>query len=96
MAHLQMAASRSRKSPGTSGSSRNSRRRFVICLSNEGFAASLEVWKLYAALPDRAAAKVGMLRVIDESNEDYLYPRSNFVEIKLPRAVIRHYRPRRP
>ena len=96
-----MAASTPRKSTGTKrtasvarntksrSSSGDARRRFVVCVSNDGYAASLEVRKIYTALRDAAADKVGMLRVIDESGEDYLYPREQFSEIALPPGLAR-------
>ena len=49
-------------------------RRFVLCVKNEGYPASLEVRKVYQALPDPGSATKGFLRVIDESGEDYLFP----------------------
>jgi hypothetical protein len=61
--------------------------RFVICISNKDYPASLEVRKIYQILPDVNAAKHQMVRVIDESNEDYLYPSSYFVPIELPQAA---------
>lgn len=61
--------------------------RFAICLCNEGYAASLELRKLYRVLPDAEAAAHGQVRVIDESGEDYLYPADCFAEVPLPRAV---------
>lgn len=61
--------------------------RFVLCLSNDGYAASLEARKLYEVLPDSDAEEVEMLRVIDESGEDYLYPRSLFGEVQIPEEV---------
>ena len=45
--------------------------------------------KLYAVLTDPAALKMGMLRVIDESGEDYLYPRDQFSEIKVPKGLAK-------
>ena len=57
---------------------------FAICLSNEGYPASLEVRKVYRVLVDDAAEAHGLLRVIDESGEDYLYPQSMFAEVSLP------------
>jgi hypothetical protein len=60
---------------------------FVICIQNEGYPASLELWKVYRALPDKKAAKHQLIRVIDESGEDYLYSETYFVPIKLPQAV---------
>jgi hypothetical protein len=61
----------------------------VVRLSNDGNPASLEVRKLYTALTDPAALKMGMLRVIDESGEDYLYPRDQFSEIKVPKGLAK-------
>ena len=61
----------------------------VVCLKNDGYAASLEKRKIYVALPDDAAAKHGLLRVIDESGDDYLYPRGFFAQIDLPPSVRR-------
>jgi hypothetical protein len=56
----------------------------VVCLDNEGNTASLERRKIYVALPDLDADKHGLLRVIDESGEDYLYPKACFGAITLP------------
>ena len=61
----------------------------MVCVANDGHPASLEVRKIYAALPDAAAEKVGLLRVIDESGEDYLYPREQFSEIALPPGLAK-------
>lgn len=61
----------------------------VLCLRNTGYEVSLEPRKLYQAIPDRVAAAHGQLRVVDESGEDYLYPRSLFAPIRLPQAVRR-------
>ena len=63
--------------------------RFVICVHNDGNPASLEVRKLYQVIPDEKAAKRHLLRVVDESGEDYLYPEDYFVAVKLPQAVGR-------
>ncbi|MDB5502178.1 MAG: hypothetical protein JWR89_2080 [Tardiphaga sp.] len=59
-------------------------KRLVVCLDNEGYAASLERRKIYIALPDPDADKNGLLRIIDESGEDYLYPKASFSPITLP------------
>ena len=61
--------------------------KFVICIENFDYPASLEKRKIYELLPDAEAEKHGQLRVVDESGEDYLYPRALFVDVKLPRAV---------
>ena len=60
---------------------------FAICIENEGYPASLELWKVYRVLPDEKAAQHQLVRVIDESMEYYLYSESWFVPIKLPQAV---------
>jgi len=60
---------------------------FVVCINNEGYPASLELRKIYRTLPDEKAKKHTMLRVVDESGEDYLYPEGFFVPIKLPQAA---------
>jgi len=61
--------------------------RYVVCVRNDGYPASLELKKLYPVLEDSFAAEHGMVRVIDESGEDYLYPTDFFVQIDLPAAV---------
>ena len=63
------------------------KRTFVVCLSNGGYPASLEPRKIYVAIGDAAAQRKGLLRVIDESGEDYLYSRELFAPLKLPREV---------
>jgi hypothetical protein len=73
----------------SSGSHRGSRERFVVCLSNEGCGTSLQVRKIYTSLVDPEAEMLGMLRVIDESGEDYLYPQLHFGPIDLPRTTAK-------
>lgn len=65
------------------------RRHLVICVDNSGYEASLERRKIYESIPDAASQKRGLVRVIDESGEDYLYPEAMFVEASLPAAVRR-------
>ena len=64
-----------------------SSKEFVVCINNEDYPASLELHKIYRVVPDKDAAGVNDIRVIDESGEDYIYPASYFVTIKLPEAV---------
>ncbi len=59
---------------------------FAVCLKNDGYAASLE-HKIYRILPDPEAEKDGDLRIVDESGQDYLYPKDWFVLIDVPEAV---------
>jgi hypothetical protein len=61
--------------------------KFVVCINNKDYLASLELHKIYRALPDEDAAADGDLRVIDESGEDYLYSADRFVSITVPDAV---------
>jgi hypothetical protein len=61
---------------------------YLLCVNNEGYPASLDVRKVYRALPDEAAAAKGFVRVVDESGEDYLYPADRFVAVKLPQAAV--------
>lgn len=65
---------------------------FVVCVSNKGYAASLELRKIYQVLPDKVGSKHKQIRVVDESGEDYLYPEENFVPLRLPQAVERAVR----
>jgi hypothetical protein len=79
------------KKSRSNGSSTKKRARtpYVVCIKNEDYPASLELRKLYPVVPDRAAARAGLRRIIDESGEDYLYPESYFIDIKLPSSVER-------
>ncbi len=57
--------------------------KFLLCVDNEGYEASLELRKLYETLPDKDAERHGQVRIIDESGEDYLYPARYFAPIRL-------------
>jgi hypothetical protein len=61
----------------------------VVCIDNEGYATSLEKRKIYIALRDAAAEKHGLLRIVDETGEDYLYLKKSFRPIAPPLAVKR-------
>lgn len=65
------------------------RNRYALCVKNRGYAASLELRKVYRLLPDPPAERKGLVRIVDESGEDYLFPSTFFLEIELPRAVSR-------
>lgn len=65
---------------------------FAICVDNTDYSASLELRKLYPVLKDDFADLHDMIRVVDESGEDYLYPSSYFVRVDLPTAVERTLR----
>ncbi len=60
---------------------------FVVCIKNQDYPASLEVRKIYQVVPDHPANLHNMIRVIDESGEDYLYPNSYFMSVELSDAL---------
>ncbi|MEX2168597.1 MAG: hypothetical protein WD851_04765 [Pirellulales bacterium] len=62
-------------------------RRFVLCLENSGYEASLDVRKVYVCLLDAEAENHGMPRVIDETGEDYLFPAGRFAAVELPKEA---------
>jgi hypothetical protein len=62
-------------------------KRLAVCIDNDGYPAALEKRKIYVALPDSNAEQHGLLRIIDESGEDYLYPKALFRLIDLPEIV---------
>ena len=70
---------------------RSIKKRFVVCIKNRGYRASLVVRRIYPCLPDVEAGKRGLLRVVDESGEDYLYPEDLFIAIDLPASVGRAF-----
>lgn len=56
--------------------------RQVTCINNEGYPVSLVKNAVYKTMPDAEAEKHNLIRVIDESGEDYLYPESYFVPVE--------------
>jgi hypothetical protein len=60
---------------------------FVVCLNNEGYRASLEVGKLYRFIPDKEAEAEGLMRVVDESGEDYAFAADRFHPLELLATV---------
>ena len=61
--------------------------KFMLCIDDGGYPESLEPRKFYEVIEDTKAAAEGMIRVIDESGEDYLYPQSCFVEVPLSHRI---------
>ena len=64
------------------------RKRFVLCVRNGTYKASLEPRKIYRVVHDPKAEARALLRVIDESGEDYLFPARLFVPIELPASAM--------
>ena len=63
------------------------KKRFIVCVRNTGYPVSLELRKIYQAVPDQDAEAHGLIRVIDESGEGYLYPEKFFLLLDLPRSA---------
>src|SRR5271155_3326192 len=83
------------KNPRSNGSSTSPARlsarrlRFFVCIRNTGYKASLELRKLYRAIPDSRAASLHFLRIVDETGEDCLYPGKYFLPLELTIPVKR-------
>ena len=77
------------KITSTKRAPRPQRQSFVLCVRNGGYAASLERRKLYRTIADPEAAANDQIRVIDESGDDYLFPKRLFVALELPPPVRR-------
>ncbi|MGE0392155.1 MAG: hypothetical protein AB7I25_02845 [Vicinamibacterales bacterium] len=65
---------------------------FALCLENADYEASLIVGKVYRIVPDARAAKDGLVRIVDESGEDYLFDSSRFAFVDFPQAVRKRLR----
>lgn len=61
---------------------------FAVCIQNIGYEASLELRKIYEVLEDEEAHKYNRIRVIDESGDDYLFPKEFFVPVQLPEPAV--------
>jgi len=74
---------------------RKKRTEFALCIADQAY-EDLNDWKVYRVLADEKAARVGCIRVIDESGEDYLYPADRFVAVDIPKDVRARLPRRRP
>jgi hypothetical protein len=90
--HVTSAISRSKRSGTVSREESLSSGQFAVCVRNDEYPASLELRKLYQVVEDRFASDHGMVRVIDESGEDYLFPSEYFVRVNLPQAIEKKLR----
>lgn len=63
-------------------------RKFVVCIKNTDYPASIELRKIYEVIPDADISATGHVRVIDESGDDYLYPTSYFIDARLSQSVL--------
>jgi hypothetical protein len=62
---------------------------FAICIKNDDYQASLEIRKIYRIIPDDQADKHQLIRIIDESGEDYLYSQDYFIPVCLPTEIVK-------
>lgn len=62
-------------------------KQLVVCINNEGYPAALEKRKIYVSLRDPVAEKHGLVRIVDESGDAYLYPKSFFRSVALTQSV---------
>ena len=63
------------------------RKKFALCIDNRGYRASLIPRKIYEIIPDERAERDDLIRIIDESGEDYLYHVKHFAFIELPKEI---------
>jgi hypothetical protein len=68
-----------------------SKRTLVVCVQNQGYEASLERRKIYVSIDDDEAQARNLLRVVDESGDDYLFPAKMFIAVELPQPVQREF-----
>ena len=82
-----MGARNSKSSSCFEAVTKTQAKHLVVCVENDGYGASLEKRKIYVALRDTIAEKHSLIRIVDESGEDYLYPKPFFRSIALSQAV---------
>ena len=66
---------------------RQPKERFALCLDNADYEVSLIPGKVYLIIPDERAQQDGLIRIVDESGEDYLYHRDLFAVVEFPESV---------
>ena len=60
---------------------------FALCLDNAGYEVSLISGKVYHLVPDGRAAQDDLIRIVDETGEDYLYHKDLFAFVDFPESV---------
>ena len=63
------------------------KKHFVLCIDDGGYPESLEKKKFYEVLDDPEASKEDLVRIVDESGEDYLYAKAMFMDTALPQQL---------
>ena len=64
---------------------------YAVCIANRGCRVSLVVRRLYPVIPDKDAEQRGLIRVADESGDDYLYPKKLFAAVDLPSNLTKKF-----
>ncbi|HEU4882992.1 MAG TPA: hypothetical protein VFT45_12115 [Longimicrobium sp.] len=63
--------------------------RFVVCVKNDGYTMDLARDRAYEVMPDPSAERSGWIRVVAQTEEDYLYPSAYFASMTDPESVLR-------
>lgn len=58
--------------------------KYVMCINNEGYLASLTLRRVYKVISTEKEEQRGWLRVVDDTEEDYLFPATRFVPVQIP------------
>jgi hypothetical protein len=66
---------------------RRAKKTFVVCVRNDGYEASLDIGKVYLVRPDAKAPKYGRVRIVDNEEEEYLYPVEYFMPVELSKPA---------
>ena len=65
--------------------------KYVICINNRGYPLDLTVHKVYKVIPDPDGEEVSMIRIVDDSGEDYLHSASRFLPVKLSKEAAQTF-----
>ncbi len=65
--------------------------KFVVCVETGDY-TDLQLRKLYRVKSDRSSAAEGYVRVVDDSEEDYLYPADWFMPVPLSSTAAKAFR----
>jgi hypothetical protein len=57
--------------------------RYVMCINNEGYGISLTPRKVYKVISTEKEEQGGWVRVVDDTDEAYLFPAARFVSVEL-------------
>ncbi|MGH7332190.1 MAG: hypothetical protein ACREKS_05455 [Candidatus Rokuibacteriota bacterium] len=66
---------------------------FAVCIERGEYDVDLVVGKIYRVVRPCRNDQPSDIRVVDESGEDYLYPRDWFVPVRLPLKARRALTP---